>query len=375
MKPAQSNTFPDTDEDAIPMTERASESRLRITYLIEDTDLSGGVRVSLAQADALISRGHEVVIATKGLPLRWRRSNATWLHVDDFSEIDPSDFDFIVGTFWTTVPAAYELGKERAVHLCQGYEGSFTAYQQLRREIDEAYSCPIPKIVVAPSLIPICERFGSEVLCVGQIIDDEFYRDSAAAENDPLRVLLVGASQVDFKGIDVGYGAAANARYRGAEFGLVRVSPWRPSGEEPVEEIAAEFHVGLDAPAMARLVHSCDIFLGSSRQQEGFGLPAAEAMASMLPAVLTRIPSFLSFDARQDFALFADEDDAEGLGDCLFTMIESPAERARLRKRGREVAEQFRSEHAGERLEKFFFQRREELTAMADPQGRQNPRI
>jgi len=328
---------------------------------MEDTDLSGGVRVCLAQGDALIARGHEVSIVTKGLPLRWKGSSATWHHVDDFREIDQEAFDFVVGTFWTTVPFAYEMAHERAVHLCQGYEGSYTAYQDIAREIDDAYSCPIPKLVVAPSLIPLCERFGSKVVDVGQIVDDEFYRDAAPMENEPLRVLLVGASQIDFKGIDVGYGAATHARFCGASFDLVRVSPWRPAGDEPVDEVVAEFHVGLDAPSMSRLVHSCDIFLGPSRRQEGFGLPAAEAMASMLPVVLTRIPSFLSFDDPTDYALFAAEDDPEGLGDCLIHLIDDAEERARLRRRGREVAEQFRSVHTGRRLEEFFLERLEEL--------------
>ena len=39
---------------------------MRITYLLEDTPISSPVRTVLAQADALIARGHRVRIATKG---------------------------------------------------------------------------------------------------------------------------------------------------------------------------------------------------------------------------------------------------------------------------------------------------------------------
>jgi len=336
-------------------------SRLRIAYLSEDTELSGGVKITLAQADAMISRGHSVSIVTKGLPLRWRRSAAEWIHVDDFRQIDPDDYDFIVGTFWTTVPVAWELARDRAVHLCQGYEASFTAYRDIKEQIDEAYHYPIPKLVVAPSLVAVCEQFGSDVNYIGQIVDEEFFRDSPSPLNDPPRVLLVGASQIDFKGIDVGYAAVAHARYRGAPFRLVRVSPWRPSSEEPVSELVDEFHVGLDAGVMSQLVHSCDIFLGPSRSQEGFGLPAAEAMASMLPTALTRIPSFQSFHSTDDYALWADEDDPEELGERLFELIEDPSLLDRVRRRGREVAEQFRSVHTGQRLEEFFLNRARDL--------------
>jgi hypothetical protein len=100
---------------------------LRITYFIEDTQLSGGTRVVLAQADALIARGHRVRIVTKGLPLTWRKSRAEWIYVDTFPQYDASDDDFVIGTFWTTVEPAYNLARERAAHLSQGYEGAFTA--------------------------------------------------------------------------------------------------------------------------------------------------------------------------------------------------------------------------------------------------------
>src|ERR1051326_3935966 len=105
---------------------------LRIAYLLADTGLSGGIRVIAAQADGLVARGHEVTLVTTGAPLTWRRSRAKWLYVNDWRGGDASAFDFVVGTCWTTVRAAYELAPERAIHLSQGYEGSFTAYAAVK---------------------------------------------------------------------------------------------------------------------------------------------------------------------------------------------------------------------------------------------------
>ena len=34
---------------------------MRVVYLLEETSISGDVRVAIAQADALIARGHEVI--------------------------------------------------------------------------------------------------------------------------------------------------------------------------------------------------------------------------------------------------------------------------------------------------------------------------
>ncbi len=117
---------------------------LRIAYLLEDTAQSGGVRVQLAQGDALAARGHRVRMVTKGLPLTWRSSRAEWVYVDDLRQYDARDDDFVIGTFWPTVPVAHEIARERAVHLCQGYEGAFTAYQPVKSQIDAAYRLPGP---------------------------------------------------------------------------------------------------------------------------------------------------------------------------------------------------------------------------------------
>lgn len=334
-------------------------SPLRIAYLLEDTDLSGGVRVTLAQADALIARGHAVTLITKGPPLTWRGSTAEWLYVDDFASIDATAYDFVIGTFWTSVRAAHDIAAARAIHLCQGYEGSFSHYQGIKREIDAVYSLPVPKMVVSPQLVEICRQFVSDVVYVGQIVDDAFFRSRPPEKEPPLRLLLAGASQVDTKGVDVGYGAALHARWRGAEFELIRLSPWAPSREEPLEAVA-EFHVAVTGHEAVRLVHSCDLFLGPNRREEGFGLPAAEAMASSIPTVLTRIPSYLSFADDHDYALFGEQDDPVELGEHIVDLLEDEELRNRIAMRGRRVAEQFRAPYVAERIERFLLERRKD---------------
>jgi len=324
---------------------------MNIAYLMEDTALSGGIRVQLAQADALIARGHRVRIVTKGLPLTWRPSRAEWIYVDDFNTYDAREDDFIIATFWTTLPAAYAIAPEKALHLCQGYEGSFTAYQPIRGEIEAAYRLPIPKLVVTRSLIEICRQFTDDVTYIGQIVDDDFFRPRSPAENEPMRVLLCGESQVDIKGVSEGYGAAAHARWFHQKFDLIRVSPWAPSREEPLDAVQ-EFHVALNTREMTRLMHSCDVLIAPNHREEGFGLPAAEAMASGIPVVMTSIPSYLSFDDVRDYALFAPQENAVELGEKLIELLSDADLRDRLRSRGREVAEQWRSERVAERMEK-----------------------
>jgi glycosyltransferase involved in cell wall biosynthesis len=324
---------------------------LHIVYFLEDTDLAGGIRVAVAHADALIERGHDVTLATKGGPLTWRSSRAKWIYVDEWTEVDLAPFEFVVGTFWKTLFDTHELAADRAIHLCQGYEGAFTAYAHLKDQIDEAYRLPMPKITVSPHLVDICRTFYDDATYIGQIVDDVFYQPHVE-HGGPPRVMLVGPAQADFKGIDIGYDAVRHARSRGAEFDLIRVSQWVPAPGEPTD-LASEFHVALDSQQMARLIASCDIFLGPSRHQEGFGLPAAEALASGVACILSEIPSFVSWFIGAPAPLFTPEGDSMAMGDALANLIAHP-----LKLDNREVVEQFRAAKTGERLERYFMERR-----------------
>jgi glycosyltransferase involved in cell wall biosynthesis len=207
--------------------------------------------------------------------------------------------------------------------------------------------------VVTRSLVNICKRFNDDVTYIGQIVEDDFFRLRTPTENEPMRVLLCGESQVDLKGVSEGYGAAAHARWFHQKFDLIRVSPWAPSREEPLDSVQ-EFHVALNTREMTRLMHSCDVLIAPNHAEEGFGLPAAEAMASGIPVVMTSIPSYLSFDDVHDYALFAPQENAVELGEKLIELLSDVDLRDRLRARGREVAEQWRSDRVAERLENAF---------------------
>ena len=281
---------------------------MRIAYLLEDTNISGAVRVQLAQADALVGRGHQVRLVTPGLPLTWRGSRGEWIYVDDLRTYDAAADDLVIAASEEAFATAKVIAEGRAVRL----EPTF-----------------------------------------GPVVDEDVYRDRFPRENEPLRVLLYGASQSERKGVDDGYGAAAHARWFHQQFDLIRVSPYAPSREEPLDSVQ-EFHVALAAREMIRLMHSCDVLIAPSRRDEAFGLAAAEALAAGLAVVMAAIPPFLALDARRDFALFAPQDNPIELGERLIEVLDDAELRARLRKRGREAAEPWRAGRVGERLEEFL---------------------
>lgn len=258
---------------------------LRLTWLLEDTAISSQARLVMAQADAMVARGHRARIVTAGSPVAWRGSSAEWVYVDDLRQYDRHADDVVV-------------------------EG------------------PLPIVVV----------------------DEDVYRPGTPPEHDPPRVLLCGPAQSEVRGVEDGYGAVAHARWFHQKLDLIRVSPWAPSKDEPLDAVQ-EFHVALTTAEMTRLMHSCDVLLAPDHRGS---LSVAEAMAAGIPCVLTAIPSFLSADDVHDYALFAPEENAVELGERLIEMLSDANLRERVRTRGREVAQRWQVHHAADRLEQFF---------------------
>jgi hypothetical protein len=187
----------------------------------------------------------------------------------------------------------------------------------------------------------------AHVVRANPIVDDDFYRDRLPRENEPLRVLLCGGSP----SMSEGYGAAAHARWFHQKFDLVRVSPWAPSREEPLDGVQ-EFHVALNDKEMTRLMHSCDVLIAPNRRDDPQSLMTLEALASGLACVVTATAEHLAIGT--DYALFGPPDNAVELGEKLIEVLSNAPLRERLRARGREVAEQWRSTNVVSRLESLL---------------------
>jgi glycosyltransferase involved in cell wall biosynthesis len=284
---------------------------MRLAFLLGDTEISATARVVMTYADALLDREHRVRIITTGAAVTWCSSRAEWVYVDAFREYDAADDDVVIAVVPEELAIAQELAGERAVLLK-----------------------PLPLAV-----------------------EHDVYRTGIPREHEPLRVLLCGSWDVETEGLDTGNGAVAHARWFHQKLDLIRVSPWAPSREEPIEAVQ-EFHVALTTSEMTRLMHSCDILIGPNRRGDLLPLSAAEALASGLACVLASTPAYLSFDEKRDYALFAPEDNAVELGERLIEVLGDRDLRDRLRTRGREVAEQWRVAGVVGRLEKFFEERR-----------------
>ena len=253
---------------------------MRITWLL---DLPPGLELddpSGLLADAFAARDHESRIITIERPVPYFGGKlAEWIEVDDWRMADFGEADVVIATSARTKRVAGDRG------------------------------------IANPDTA---------------IVPDEIYRDRTPREHEPLRVLLPGASQVDEANIDDGYGAVAHARWFHQKVELVRMAPWAPSREEPLDSIE-EYHVGLSAQETVRLLHSCDVVVVPGTP----GFISRAAMAAGIP-LLTRAKT------------------AVELGEKLIEVLSDDELRERLRAEGREKAKEWRADVVAELLEKDF---------------------
>jgi alpha-1,3-rhamnosyl/mannosyltransferase len=97
-----------------------------------------------------------------------------------------------------------------------------------------------------------------------------------------------------------------------------------------------------------------DIFISSSLEGEGFGLPAMEALASGIPSILTEISSYLNFDEKKDFAYFVPTHRPDKIAEGILTFIEDRELRERCRERGMSVSKGFTLERTKQDLGNFM---------------------
>ena len=330
---------------------------LSITYLVEEAEHAwGGVQTVFREADALVARGHDVRIYCKTGRPSWYEAEAEVIACDDFDELGPCDV--VVGTWCTTVRAAWKSPWGIPVHYCQGYEGDDVRFFDQLWLIEHVYDLPgMRHIAIAPFLGErLAKRFGIEASVVPYGVQDQLFRPAeratphAFAEPGVLqpverkrrfRVGLVGPWECGWKDLATGVRSTRRAQELGLDVELVRISsqPICDDERRAWGELAVETHIDVRLEDMPGLYQSLDVFLGtSSGGGEGFFLPAIEAMACGVPCILSDIRCFKSYADATDYARFFDVGDSEQLAAEIVELAHNRVERQRLIERGAATA-------------------------------------
>jgi len=327
---------------------------MRIAYLLESTELCGGVKVVLGQAEALARRGHRVTVVSPDEPPAWHPLRGARFERSAFDHSAAlAEAEVRVATFWTTAAPAIDGARGPVFHLCQGFEGEFEFYRDAWPSIEAAYRLPTRKLAVsAPLKGRLEERGFGPAIEVGQVFDtNEFAPGPERETADPPVVLLVGPFEGPTKGIPIALDGLALWRERGGRFRLRRVATTPPTDAERRRGLTDEYHHALPPSRMPYAYRSADLYVGPSRAVEGFDLPSLEALACGVPTLLSDTPRHRALGGEAAW-YFADGDPAS-LAAALPALLE-PAARTRAHAAGPAVAAHYDAARVAERLETAF---------------------
>ncbi len=224
--------------------------------------------------------------------------------------------------------------------LLPRFRGKVSA-QRRRAPCDlEAYRTAIPCIAVSPHLAALVrEEFGRPARVVPPCLE-RFWRPTWRRHpGRPARITVLGPFENRWKGVATALEAVRTLRGRGTPCRLVRVSPWPLSAEESALATPDEYHERVVPRTVARILRSADVLLAPSWEQEGFGLPVLEAMASGLPVVASDISAFRAYAGTT--AVLVPPDRPEAFAEAAQAILGDPARWRAMRRRGLEAARCF----------------------------------
>ncbi|MCW8983847.1 MAG: glycosyltransferase [Thermoanaerobaculales bacterium] len=312
-----------------------------LQLVVPTSDLHGGVRLPMEISDWMAHRGWETRVIGSGPPPDWHNLKSPWVSVDVAAGEPVPSADVTVATFYSTVPPSLASQSGRVLHLCQGYEGQFLEYSDIRSAIDEAYRAPIPKLLVSDHLEPLLEGLfpGCRFHVVGEAVDPQLFLPGEFRWETPtIRIGVVGSFSSRIKGLRVGLEGLRMAREGGLNLEVHRASVEPMAEEEKAFGLPTVFHHRLPTGKMPGFYSGIDALLFPSIGEEGFGLPVIEAMSCGVPVIHSDIPSLQIIPA--DASLKFMPENAPEIADRLF-LLQDHRERTRLREQGLVTATKF----------------------------------
>jgi glycosyltransferase involved in cell wall biosynthesis len=323
---------------------------MRITFVLPDIGLAGGVRVVLMLADQLRARGNRVlVVAPPPAQPGWRdRAKALlrgrgWLPAvrPDLSYLtqlglqvecrmlerhravedrDLPDADVVVASWWLTAEWVARLSPSK------GAKAYFLQQLEINcgtpaDRVEATWRLPLQKIVCSQWLADLArERFADPTaVVVPNGIDPGLFHAPPRGKQPRPTVGLLYSPGVPVKATATALGAvaAASARVRGLLVRAFGTGPVEPGTPLPPGSV----YTRLPPQQVLREIYSaCDVWLCSSTS-EGFHLPPHEAMACRCPVVSTRVGGPVDLIRDGENGYLVEVGDVQGLADRLVRVL------------------------------------------------------
>lgn len=353
---------------------------MKITFVLPDIGISGGVKVVFNLASYLRIKGHDVSIIYPLMGLRppevkwynirnlvsrikgaitklykknnylgWFGCNVDLIRVPTLAERYIPDADIIVATWWQTAyyVSGYNQKKGIKFYLIQHYE----IWGGPKEEVENTYKLGLHNIVISAWLKDVLQKLKApvEALIPDGINFKEFYPEKIERIDNKIRVLMPYRRQ-EWKGVKDGLKAFKIVKNKYNNVKLVMFGPNLTEGELPYD---AEFHLLPTSDELRRIYNSCDIFCFPSHV-EGFGLPPMEAMACKVACAVTDVGAVSDYTIPGKTALVSTPRNPKALAQNIIKLIENNDERKQIAENGYSHIKQFTWERATNQLEKLF---------------------
>lgn len=304
-----------------------------VIYVLETTELAGGIKVVLEQASRLALAGVPTVVASL-----WGRPS--WISCHAPVETFPSYNQLVrairevdaykVATLWSTAhPVASAARSDEGYYLVQDIETSFFPDDGLRRRrVLETYDLGLSHLATSKWVQSSLVNMGKKSDLVGIAVDHTvFYPRPVPKARKRIVVNAPRDKRVwHLKGMEPlrnVLGAVASAD---PDVEIVSFAPEEDSLDIPGAECT---HIPFPTDAeVASLYSSASCFL-LTPSHEGFCLPALEAMACECPVVTTRAGGNLEF-CTDDTCLFVDAERPDEAAAATLDLIGNEPRMARL---------------------------------------------
>ena len=249
---------------------------MKVAFLLQDLQLSGGVGVVVEHASQLAAdHGFDVtlVMTRKQAEPDWSFRGLDRLHVVPIERAREDRYDLAVATWWETTNHLFDLNADRHAYFIQSLEDRFYGgWDPKRVGAALTHALPVYFITEARWIAETLEELqpGSRVFYVRNGISKDLFAPAEAVEprlDGPLHVLVEGYRGSEFKGIDQ---AAAAVAAMTEPRHLTAVIPDRAVAGD----VEADTMLGaVSQEELARLYRATDVVLKLSRIEGVFGPP------------------------------------------------------------------------------------------------------
>ncbi|MEZ5123582.1 MAG: glycosyltransferase family 4 protein [Solirubrobacterales bacterium] len=304
---------------------------MKVAFLVNDLQLSGGVGVVVEHARQLARHGIEasLVLARERLDPDWRFRGLDEVGVLSLAEARTQRFEVAVATWWETTEALFEIDAARRAYFVQSLEDRFYRPDEPQRlGAALTHDLPVHVITEARWIAQTLEELRPQqrALLVRNGIAKDVFRSPAELGvrlHGPLRIVIEGNPGVWFKGV----GEALSAVRAMGEPRWVTVV----TGARDFDATGADEVVGpLTHDEMASLYATADVVLKLSRVEGMFG-PPLEGFHLGATCVVTAVTGHEEYVEHGVNGLVVDWDDPRGTARALDLLARDRALRHRLR--------------------------------------------